>query len=198
MIIVFRTEPFLTKSRRFQLRCVLEMPIQVQKGEDITGELRLKSHSRQSYDVHLQLTGPAALLCRLSFWFRALVGFFRKMRLHARAQALRWLRWCRCILCLRTAISCGLTNLWTGCLQGRRSRLATRRRRCDACVLVAASNARHPVSRSAWPHHATGDSGALCVLAQQLRSDSRKARTGATAFVGSFNCLNAADRAFLC
>ena len=37
---------------------MLEQPISVQAGEKITGELRLIAHSRQSYDVYLQLTGP--------------------------------------------------------------------------------------------------------------------------------------------
>ena len=48
----------LTKHRRFQLRCVLEKPISVTAGESITGELRLKAHERQSYDIFLTLIGP--------------------------------------------------------------------------------------------------------------------------------------------
>ena len=43
---------------RFQLRCVLEQAIWVTAGDSITGELRLKAHPRQSYDVFLHLTGP--------------------------------------------------------------------------------------------------------------------------------------------
>lgn len=42
---------------RFQLRCVLEAPIMVSKGQSISGEVRLVAHSRQSYDIHLELTG---------------------------------------------------------------------------------------------------------------------------------------------
>lgn len=45
------------RMRRFQLRCVLEAPIMVSKGQSITGELRLVAHARQSYDIHLRLTG---------------------------------------------------------------------------------------------------------------------------------------------
>ena len=54
-------KPTLTMDRialyRFQLRCVLEQPIMVSRGQSISGELRLVAHSRQSYDVHLKLTG---------------------------------------------------------------------------------------------------------------------------------------------
>ncbi len=92
MIIVSQTEPYITETRRFQLRCVLEMPIQVQKGQDITGELRLKSHSRQSYDVHLQLTGQDSAL------LRACPAFTGRASTLARY---------RCIDCTRT---CGIVS----------------------------------------------------------------------------------------
>lgn len=50
----------LTLSCRFQLRCVLQTPIVATlPGTVVTGELRLKAHARQSYDMTLTLTGPS-------------------------------------------------------------------------------------------------------------------------------------------
>lgn len=138
MIIVFRTEPFLTKSRRFQLRCVLEMPIQVQKGQDITGELRLKSHSRQSYDVHLQLTGQlsaplqACPLAELPPW-----------RATAASIALVHLAF------FQNVAKCpGVSELSVRCPQARRSPPATRRRRCAVLVVKYACNVHCACSTS--------------------------------------------------
>lgn len=52
------TAPGQPTTHWFQLRCVLQQPIAVTAGQHITGELRLKAHQRQSYDVFLSLTGP--------------------------------------------------------------------------------------------------------------------------------------------
>lgn len=36
----------------------MEIPLHVQQGQVITGELRLAAHNRQSYDVFVTLTAP--------------------------------------------------------------------------------------------------------------------------------------------
>lgn len=44
---------------RFQLRCVLKVPIVVlQPNTLLQGSLRMIAHERQSYDVHVSLEGP--------------------------------------------------------------------------------------------------------------------------------------------
>ena len=56
------TSPGLPVTHWFQLRCLLETPIEVVRpGETVWGTLRVVAHSRQSYDVHLTLKAPGVL-----------------------------------------------------------------------------------------------------------------------------------------
>ncbi|KAL3142539.1 hypothetical protein ABBQ38_002861 [Trebouxia sp. C0009 RCD-2024] len=52
------TAPGQPTTHWFQLRCLMEIPLHVQQGQVITGELRLAAHNRQSYDVFVTLTAP--------------------------------------------------------------------------------------------------------------------------------------------
>ncbi|KAG2482538.1 hypothetical protein HYH03_018529 [Edaphochlamys debaryana] len=53
------TAPGMPTTHWFQLRCVLQQPLIVrQPNTQITGRLHLVAHARQSYDIHLTLTGP--------------------------------------------------------------------------------------------------------------------------------------------
>ena len=55
------TAPGLPVTHWFQLRCVLEEPLQVSvPGVTISGSLRLVAHAKQSYDLHLHLQAPPA------------------------------------------------------------------------------------------------------------------------------------------
>lgn len=55
------TAPGLPVTHWFQLRCVLETPLQViEPGITLSGSLRLVAHAKQSYDVHLYLQAPPA------------------------------------------------------------------------------------------------------------------------------------------
>ncbi|CAG9462757.1 unnamed protein product [Pedinophyceae sp. YPF-701] len=51
------TAPGLPTTHWFQLRCVLQRPIEVQAGTVVFGSLRLVAHRRQSYDIHVRLVG---------------------------------------------------------------------------------------------------------------------------------------------
>jgi type I protein arginine methyltransferase len=56
------TAPGLPTTHWFQLRMVLERPLEVAvAGTVLEGELHLKAHSRQSYDVRLELRAPAVV-----------------------------------------------------------------------------------------------------------------------------------------
>lgn len=53
------TAPGLPTTHWFQLRCVLQQPLTVQRaGQTVHGTLRLVAHDRQSYDVFLTLRAP--------------------------------------------------------------------------------------------------------------------------------------------
>ncbi|KAL6777644.1 PRMT4 [Auxenochlorella protothecoides x Auxenochlorella symbiontica] len=55
------TAPGLPTTHWFQLRCLLQEPVQVAKaGDTLTGRLHLLAHSRQSYDVTLELSSGAS------------------------------------------------------------------------------------------------------------------------------------------
>eukprot|EP00891_Asterochloris_glomerata_P005667 jgi/Astpho2/5667/e_gw1.00079.85.1_t len=53
------TAPGQPTTHWFQLRCLLEEPLYMQRGSTVTGELHLKAHNRQSYDIFLTLTAPS-------------------------------------------------------------------------------------------------------------------------------------------
>mmetsp|Transcript_39558 Transcript_39558/g.101136 ORF Transcript_39558/g.101136 Transcript_39558/m.101136 type:complete len:360 (+) Transcript_39558:375-1454(+) len=52
------TAPGQPTTHWFQLRCALQTPLQVRGGDFVTGEMVLKAHERQSYDIHLTLKAP--------------------------------------------------------------------------------------------------------------------------------------------
>lgn len=55
------TSPGLPVTHWFQLRCILEQPIEIgTAGATVSGSMRLVAHSRQSYDVHVHLLAPPA------------------------------------------------------------------------------------------------------------------------------------------
>ena len=54
------TAPGMPTTHWFQLRCVLEQPVEVGAGEVLQGELHLQAHNRQSYDIYVTLEAPAA------------------------------------------------------------------------------------------------------------------------------------------
>jgi len=52
------TAPGQPTTHWFQLRCVLQTPLHLRAKQKITGEMVLKAHSRQSYDIQLILSAP--------------------------------------------------------------------------------------------------------------------------------------------
>ena len=56
---VLSTSPGMPVTHWYQLRCVLKEPIHVYNpGDTIKGVFRLKAHTRQSYDLMLEMSGP--------------------------------------------------------------------------------------------------------------------------------------------
>lgn len=52
------TAPGQPTTHWFQLRCALQTPLQVRAGTYVTGEMVLKAHERQSYDIYVTLRAP--------------------------------------------------------------------------------------------------------------------------------------------
>lgn len=63
------TAPGSPTTHWYQIRCVLQQPLYVMAGQEITGRLHMVAHNAQSYTINLTMSGENFLKNRIVFLF---------------------------------------------------------------------------------------------------------------------------------
>lgn len=63
------TAPGSPTTHWYQIRCVLQQPLYVMAGQEITGKLHMVAHNAQSYTINLTMSGKNFLFFFLVLYF---------------------------------------------------------------------------------------------------------------------------------